>query len=136
MEEISNEGYKSINAVLAKPKFHHVMGLMSLPENQIQPLLKIVIKTVLKDSKDKITYEIAFVDGKFVFSLEFPSEGVMTGWSSFNEKELNQILREVPYFDIISALNTTHKHLLKKTIGNDKTTGRIKLIHRQKQTSH
>ena len=114
MEEISINGYKNVNAIMAKTKFQYLLDLMKLDENQIQPLIKIVIKD------ENTIYEIAFVElndsgnKTFVYSVELLKEKVSTPWIHFDEKQFHFILKNISYYNIMTALNKTYKQLLKK----------------------
>ena len=92
------------------------MDLIKLPENQIQPVIKIIIKD------ENTIYEIAFLElndsgnKTFVYSMELPKEGVATVWIPFDEKQLEIILKSISYYTIVLALNKTYKQLLKKNL--------------------
>jgi len=112
--------FGEFNSILLQNKFELLMSLMSLEENQIQPLLKIVLNVKLLKTAENVIYEIAYVEKKFVFSIEFPDAEVSTNWNNFTEKDLKKILLEVKYNDATISLNQTFSQLrIKKLPKNE-----------------
>jgi hypothetical protein len=116
MEKISKTGYQSIYASALEPKFLHIMELMKLEENQIQPIVKIQIKSVLKSENKNVIYEILYIDQKFKYGIEFPDLHVATTWMPFTLANMKEILSDINYYDVMIALNQCHTNLLVKNL--------------------